>query len=647
MGKFIFFHYISLLFICNIKTTTSGKNGVDEKKIEINFIMDIVKQGILGKFDRISIVYSFKTDTMIHQHLAILDFRLIAKSMHTSSFINNLSVLEHNNRTELVWFPLGITHIHMSSLQTLMSKHVLNNKYFLFALNEIEKDEVIYNLPKRFDDKLFYYENIENWDINSSSLALREVYRVGEGMDGLKINVLAKFTSIRKLKLIDTMKSMWHRRNNLNGKVFKALFDRHKMGVVKVTNHTYNNRIIYHPHGMIYDIMEILSNRLNFTVIYSPAKKNCSWSHIVKSVSNGQYDFTNNIMQLTFHRSKIVDLSFEIIESSLRLYYPRKVNEIKWLVYLKSFQPDAWVFVVFHFIGTGLSLYVMTRLLTFLTQKRIKTKYLSNKYCKEYKNKKEQPTVSRLKLLKKSINFSLRSIVGKRHKDEPESIPIQIIFLSATFAGFVLITAYRSMLAASIAIEVHYPPVHSLEDVYRLSKHLIIWKGTEMERVFTQARQGSIEYKIKNAGLLRPEKLSDAGLMKDFIQGYIPNTILLTYKKHAMKMNPFQDQEKPYPCKIKDVGKDYGKISAGTIYPKNWPYTKLFNHNLLKLQEEGILDIIRNKYIPRKVQKCGNHGRNLSQSNIYETLSAFIFLAIAQGFTFVVFLLEWLYKRQC
>ena len=38
----------------------------------------------------------------------------------------------------------------------------------------------------------------------------------------------------------------------------------------------------------------------------------------------------------------------------------------------------------------------------------------------------------------------------------------------------------------------------------------------------SHGRQGSIEDKIKNAGLLRPEKLSDAGLMKDFIQGYIP-----------------------------------------------------------------------------------------------------------------------------
>ena len=633
------------LFMYNLPFTSSGTANFANNAIETNFTMEVIKHGIIARLDRIRIVHNSKTESLKRQRFIVNNLISFTKSIYTVVEVNNFLNLDFDNKSELVWFPNGITDPQLQSLVN-SSRHVsLRNKYFLFSLSEPERDTVIYNLVKRFDSQFFYYNTVETWDPNSSSLTLREVYRIRDGPNGLKTNDLASFSIIHGFRIADTRKSMWSRRNNLNGTLFEALFDKQKVGVVKVTNRTYKNNVIYHPHGMIYDMMKILAKRLNFTVNYIPAKENSSWSDIVRLVGNGEYDFTNNIITLNLHRSNIVDLSIQLIESSLRLFYPRSVSEIKWTAYFKSFQFDAWVFLGFHFLGTGIAMYVITRIYTWATRRNIKTKCKSNIYVKQTKSYLSKG--SRLKLLKKSINFSLRSIIGKRHKEEPEKAPIRIIFLSATFAGFVIITAYRSMLAASIAIEIDHPPVHSLEDVYRLSKKLIVWKGTEIERSFTQAKSGTIENKINKAGLLVSVELGDVTFLKDFILGYFPNTILLTYKKLAMKMNPNNDREKPYPCKVRDVGQDYGKVRAGTVFPKDWPYTKLFNYNFLRLQEEGILEIIRNKYIPTKVKKCGNHGRNMSQSNLFETLSAFLFLAFAQGIAFLVFIVEWLSRRDC
>ena len=633
------------LFMYNLPFTSSGTANFANNAIETNFTMEVIKHGIIARLDRIRIVHNSKTESLKRQRFIVNNLISFTKSIYTVVEVNNFLNLDFDNKSELVWFPNGITDPQLQSLVN-SSRHVsLRNKYFLFTLSEPERDTVIYNLVKRFDSQFFYYNTVERWDPNSSSLTLREVYRIRDGPNGLKTNDLASFSSIHGFRIADTRKSMWSRRNNLNGTLFEALFDKQKVGVVKVTNRTYKNKVIYHPHGMIYDMMKILAKRLNFTVNYIPAKENSSWSDIVRQVGNGEYDFTNNIITLNLHRSNIVDLSIQLIESSLRLFYPRSVSEIKWTAYFKSFQFDAWIFLGFHFLGTGIAMYVITRIYTWATRRNIKTKCKSNIYVKQTKSYLSKG--SRLKLLKKSINFSLRSIIGKRHKEEPEKVPIRIIFLSATFAGFVIITAYRSMLAASIAIEIDHPPVHSLEDVYRLSKKLIVWKGTEIERSFTQAKSGTIENKINKAGLLVSVELGDVTFLKDFILGYFPNTILLTYKKLAMKMNPNNDREKPYPCKVRDAGQDYGKVRAGTVFPRDWPYTKLFNYNFLRLQEEGILEIIRNKYIPTKVKKCGNHGRNMSQSNLFETLSAFLFLAFAQGMAFLVFIVEWLSRRDC
>ena len=643
MIHFIFITWT--LFMYNLSFTSSGTANLAKDAIETNFTMEVIKHGIIARLDRIRIVNNFKTDSLQRQRFTINSLISFTKSLYTVVEVNNFLNLDFDNKSELVWFPNGITDPQLQSLVNSSSHFSLKIKYFLLSLSEPERDTVIYNLVKRFDSQFFYYNTVERWDPNSSTLILKEVYRMREGPDGLKTNDLASFSSIHGFRLVDTRKSIWSRRNTLNGTIFEAVFDKQKVGVVKVSNRTYKNKIIYHPHGMIYDIMKILAKRLNFTVNYIPAKENSSWSDIVRLVGNGEYVFTNNIITLNLHRSNIVDLSIQLIESSLRLFYPRSVSEIKWTAYFKSFQFDAWVFLGFHFLGTGVAMYVITRIYTLATKRSIKTKRLSNKYVKQTKS--YLPTMSWVKLLKKSINFSCRSIIGKRHREEPEKFPIRIIFLSATFAGFVIITAYRSMLAASIAIEIDHPPVHSLEDVYRLSKKLIVWKGTEIERSFTQAKPGTIENKINKAGLLVPIELNDVTFLKDFILGYFPNTILLTYKKLAMKMNPNNDREKPYPCKFRDAGEDYGKVRAGTVFPKDWQYTKLFNYNFLRLQEEGILEIIRNKYVPTKVKKCGNHGRNMSQSNLFETLSAFVFLAMAQGLAFFVFIVEWLSRRDC
>ena len=202
---------------------------------------------------------------------------------------------------------------------------------------------------------------------------------------------------------------------------------------------------------------------------------------------------------------------------------------------------------------------------------------------------------------------------------------------------------FSNVLFYYMFIGKHFSTVSICKRVLFVSPYIVL--VSEIEKSFNQAKSRTIENKINKAGLLVSVELNDVSFLKDFLLGYIPNTILLTYKKLAMKMNPNNDREKPYPCKVRDAGQDYGKVRAGTVFPKDWPYTKLFNYNFLRLQEEGILEIIRNKYVPTKVKKCGNHGRNMSQSNLFETMSAFVFLALAQGLASLVFIVEWLSRR--
>ena len=262
--NFILITWTSILY--NLSFTSSGTVNLAKNAIETNFTMEVIKHGIIARLDRIRIVDNSKTKSLQRQRLTINNLISFTKSLYTVVEVNNFLNVDFDNKSELVWFPHGITDPQLKSLVN-SSPHVsLKNKYFLFSLSETERDTVIYNLVKRFDSQFFYYNSVEKWDPSSSSLILREVFRIREGPNGLETNDLASFCSIHGFRLADTRKSMWSRRNNLNGTLFEALFDKEKVGVVKVTNRTYKNKVIYHPHGMIYDMMKVLAKRLNYTV---------------------------------------------------------------------------------------------------------------------------------------------------------------------------------------------------------------------------------------------------------------------------------------------------------------------------------------------------------------------------------------------
>ena len=64
------------------------------------------------------------------------------------------------------------------------------------------------------------------------------------------------------------------------------------------------------------------------------------------------------------------------------------------------------------------------------------------------------------------------------------------------------------------------------------------------------------------------------------------------------------------------------------------------------LQEEGILDQISRNYLKKTKRPCGNHGTNISHSDMLETISAFVLLGVCHGIALVILTIEWLSRRE-
>ena len=112
--------------------------------------------------------------------------------------------------------------------------------------------------------------------------------------------------------------------------------------------------------GLYNDIWKVIEKRLNFSTLITKMKED-NWSGMINSVVDKKHDILLSGNSLTEYRSRIVDLSFPIVPTSIRLIYTRRMERPKWLFYLKSFPLESWIsticmaFITF-FIYVGLQM---------------------------------------------------------------------------------------------------------------------------------------------------------------------------------------------------------------------------------------------------------------------------------------------------
>ena len=67
--------------------------------------------------------------------------------------------------------------------------------------------------------------------------------------------------------------------------------------------------------------------------------------------------------------------------------------------------------------------------------------------------------------------------MGKRFPFEPSSNSLRIIFLTISLLGFYMISIYRAMLGASLAVRIFKEPVSELEELLLSDKLQLIIVG--------------------------------------------------------------------------------------------------------------------------------------------------------------------------
>ena len=533
--------------------------------------------------------------------------RLAFKTLFSSSYVaaNTFKSLHRRNYSEPV---LTILPYDMSSINTCQWMPYINefpqNFYLWYVSNSSLSKQALNACNINYDTNfnVFYM-------VNSSTLLVEEIYKLNNSSPDMEQNLLLAYDTSNNTLSYQSSMDKWKRRKNLKGMIFDGL----AIPLRPYVTHTKSSK--NSPSGfsgLFVEVIDLLGAALNFTVNKNLPKR-YDYNELIRTINMKKADIGIGIISITYDRSFFVDFSLSIKEERNSLFYPKTRVKIKWMGYLRPFSADSWIAIILQVLISAFVIGVFS----IISRDFIS----SNTFL---------PTVFR------SLVFATYSAIAKRFPFEPETLTCRVAFLSISLAGFVLINLYKAMLGASLAIVKEHQPLSSMKDVLQSDYSIVTLGGTTQETYFTKADKSSYLYKISEKKLISTQ--IDTGIDKDGILDMFWKSIESTDDVLIFFQ---EDYTYPYPeleCRLSRIDERYMAVGTGFVFPKHWPYTKLFNVNILRMIEDGRVAQLKNKWLSTRSMRCESN--NIRPSSLHDIYPLVITLAFGGALSFISFFVE-------
>ena len=450
------------------------------------------------------------------------------------------------------------------------------------------------NCPLQINSKLFIFHLEEEHKI-----VLSEVFSTSTQIEQ---NVVSSFSVTDGF--FKTQTNIWWRRSDLKGRVFKTGVIKWSPYITKITR-TSSGPI---PEGYASEILSVLSRTLNFSMEFIEYSSN-RWSKQVDDIASGVLDLGGTNFIQSYVRSKIVDFSHPTTISRFDFFYKRRDEGINWNAYFRSFRPDLWLTLVAYNVLVVLVFFSLNCLST-------------NSFSLEW--------------LGRSAAITLMSSVGRKSPVvlSPKSYH-QIALVVVSFSGFVFISLYTAMLGASLAIHIEVKPFQTMGEIAQSDHKVLVQRSTVDEHTLLSAPEGTDLHTI-NRRLRQSYDTNIPEMLLGMMNG--------TYSKHLSLMEFNSAVFNPqWPCYLGALNVPMSPLRIGYLFPKNWPYTELFNFHLKRLEAIGVLRRLRAKHFLGVNQRCS---RSLQPVELTDCVSLGFALTGGYVVSLIVFAVEFFQRRR-
>ncbi|XP_035266459.1 glutamate receptor 1a isoform X4 [Anguilla anguilla] len=380
------------------------------------------------------------------------------------------------------------------------------------------------------------------------------------------------------------------------------------------------------------------------------------WNGMVGELVYGKADVAVAPLTITLVREEVIDFSkpFMSLGISIMIKKPQK-SKPGVFSFLDPLAYEIWMCIVFAYIGVSVVLFLVSRFSPYewhaddLEDCQDPQQGQSSTSGQPGQAQPSSPQQSSDQTnefgIFNSLWFSLGAFMQQGCDISPRSLSGRIIGGIWWFFTLIIISSYTANLAAFLTVERMVSPIESAEDL---------------------AKQTEIAYGTLDAGstkeFFRRSKIAVFEKMWSYMKSADPSVFVKTTDEGVMRvrkskgkyayllestMNEYIEQRKP--CDTMKVGGNLDSKGYGIATPKGSHLRNPVNLAVLKLNEQGLLDKLKNKWWYDKGE-CGSGGGDskdktsaLSLSNV---AGVFYILIGGLGLAMLVALVEFCYKSR-
>ncbi|XP_030001052.1 glutamate receptor 1a isoform X2 [Sphaeramia orbicularis] len=385
------------------------------------------------------------------------------------------------------------------------------------------------------------------------------------------------------------------------------------------------------------------------------------WNGMVGELVYGKADVAVAPLTITLVREEVIDFSkpFMSLGISIMIKKPTK-SKPGVFSFLDPLAYEIWMCIVFAYIGVSVVLFLVSRFSPYEwhaedyeeggepqtpTQPSASNGVQQTQTPPQQNTNQQSPEQTNEFGIFNSLWFSLGAFMQQGCDISPRSLSGRIVGGVWWFFTLIIISSYTANLAAFLTVERMVSPIESAEDL---------------------AKQTEIAYGTLDAGstkeFFRRSKIAVFEKMWSYMKAADPSVFVKTTDEGVMRvrkskgkyayllestMNEYIEQRKP--CDTMKVGGNLDSKGYGIATPKGSPLRIPVNLAVLKLNEQAVLDKLKNKWWYDKGE-CGSKdsGRKdktsaLSLSNV---AGVFYILIGGLGLAMLVALVEFCYKSR-
>ena len=317
--------------------------------------------------------------------------------------------------------------------------------------------------------------------------------------------------------------------------------------------------------GYIPDLIDLLQQKMKFAsqLVLSPSNQN--YSKLIQELASGDYDVLMGDVTVTSARRELVDFSLSIFDSSLRLIMRRSTTSpVDLLSYLRPFSFSLWMVILVTTICTSFLIIIVER--------------------RENAALRDRSIAS---IGAMSFWYSLGNIMGYGVEFHVTTLAGRLLTAALYISSLILVASYTANLASNLTMSKTKYIINGIEDIQQGKlphSRVGVRVGTSIEDFYVrEVSWGSRNYYALRSHQELYERLSsgdiDAGLMDAGTAEYMTNNVF---------------------CDLTLVGPSFEASTYGIVFPRNWPYVRDFDINVLALRESGQLDALRKKWFQTK-----------------------------------------------